>query len=175
MAKYWYEKWSIKTNEVTHNTVTNEEVQGYITYFKFQTGTNGLKYTTNGTHDMLLQNRVFLYPLVAHNAAATNSDYKIVISSKAGNVPNLTFGGTVYRLEYVKNALIETIVADESEYPANGIQGDYWYIRGEKAFPSLKINGQTICGAKIKDSTGQVRTVRNVYYKDSSGIVRNLK
>lgn len=76
---------------------------------------------------------------------------------------------------FIKKVNLENIIADEDEYPENGIQGDYWYIRGEKAFPELKINGQSIGGAKIKDSVGQMRNVGNVYFKDSSGTVRNLK
>ena len=59
--------------------------------------------------------------------------------------------------------LIETIVADENEFPTNGIQGDYWYIRGEKAFPNIKIKGVgTVESMKIKTPSG-IREVENVY------------
>lgn len=73
-------------------------------------------------------------------------------------------------------SVIETIAADAGEYPLNGIQGNYWYVRGERAFPSLKIQGiGNISGAKLKDSTGQIRNVGNVYFKDGTRTVRNLK
>lgn len=74
-----------------------------------------------------------------------------------------------------KDEFIEYVIGEENEFPENGAQGEFWYVRGKKLFPSLKINGQTIGGAKIKDNTGQVRVVGNVYFKDSAGVVRNLK
>lgn len=73
-----------------------------------------------------------------------------------------------------KTTLIETIIADETEFPANGIQGDYWYVRGDKAFPSLKINGLNVGGAKIKLASGDLE-VGNIYYKDLNNVIREIK
>lgn len=70
--------------------------------------------------------------------------------------------------------LIENIVAEETEYPEDGIQGNYWYVRGEKAFPSLKVNGLNVASAKIKLASGDLE-VGNIYYKDLDNVIRDLK
>lgn len=36
--------------------------------------------------------------------------------------------------------LYETFTAEEGTYPVNGRSGNYWYVRGEKAFPDMSVN-----------------------------------
>ena len=175
MAKFYFEKWSLKTVEVNvraYDSKTDEHV--------FYRNTPFAKAIPN--HETLMYDagelekptqvtapKCFLYP--PQTSGGTHTELSMWVNT----VTTSSVTGTIKKLDRTKDTLVENIVADENEFPANGIQGDYWYVRGEKAFPSLKLNGQTIGGAKIKDSVGQMRNVGNVYFKDSAGVVRNLK
>lgn len=74
-----------------------------------------------------------------------------------------------------KGTKIEDIIGQANEYPTNGAKDGYWYIRKEKLFPTISINGQNVGGLKLKDSTGAIKEVSNIVYKDSAGNIRNLK
>ncbi len=45
----------------------------------------------------------------------------------------------------------------------------------KKLFPTISINGQNIGGLKLKDSSGVIKEVSNIVYKDNSGNIKNLK
>lgn len=40
---------------------------------------------------------------------------------------------------YGRGDFIETIIAEQGEFPANGFADGYWYVLGKRAFPELKI------------------------------------
>lgn len=48
-------------------------------------------------------------------------------------------GGSSTTSTSSRGSYIETIVAEQGAYPANGISGDYWYVLGKRAFPDFKI------------------------------------
>lgn len=178
MAKYYFEKWSLKTAEIdvrAYESGTDEHLMtAPSSYKKGQPNLNTRQYDFVGSQ--ILRNatnpKLFFYPPILSRYEGDTSEYAVLISY----VSAYRVEGTIKKLDRIKDTLVENIVADESEYPLDGIQDDYWYVRGEKAFPSLKIQGiGNISGAKLKDSTGQIRNVGNVYFKDSNGLVRNLK
>lgn len=177
MAKYYFEKWSLKTAEVdvrAYDSRADEHVmRSNLIYKKGQPNLNTRLYDFTVAQRLGTASapKLFFYPPIGSGQAENTSEYAVLISTADTD----KVLGTIKKVDRIKDTLVEHIVANESEYPVNGIQGDYWYVRGEKVFPSLKLNGQTIGGAKIKDNTGQVRAVGNVYFKDSNGLVRNLK
>lgn len=63
-----------------------------------------------------------------------------------------------------KTTLIETIKAEEGEYPDDGISGDYWYVKVKRAFPTMY----------FKDHQGILRTVTGAFYKDMNGVVKEI-
>lgn len=170
MAKYWYEVHEIAYDEVMESAGISVPVTGT----KWMR-TNGIDHNTgfykNGNIDVwvMVKNVSYKYPFTSDSEPLASKRFEVLSLSQNNAIGNL------YKIITQKGEFINLIKAEEDEYPGNGQSGNYWYVRGKKAFPSLKINGQTIGGAKIKDSTGQVRAVGNVYFKDSTGTVGNLK
>lgn len=172
MAKYHYEKWSLKTAEIDvrayDSTADEHEMQANLSYKKGHPNLNTRQYDLAGSQ--VLRNatnpKLFFYPPIGNKDAGDTSEYAVLISSA-------TFSkvlGTIQKLDRTKDTLVENIVADESEYPANGIQGDYWYVRGEKAFPTLTLNGRVLGNLKING-----RNIGDIYYRDGQGNRRNFK
>ena len=173
MAKYWYEKWSIKWDDTgfrfsgsgsyggkvdiatmvaseASSVVVGDVALSSLDIDSFNSGNNvPLRYVTSVSGDM-------------------SGSHKTKFGSDA-NKSWLTN-------QRIKNARQADVTLEEGSVPDDGIHTDgYWYVKVKKAFPSLRLNDLTIGGAKIKDSTGQVRAVGNVYFKDSTGTVGNLK
>lgn len=74
-----------------------------------------------------------------------------------------------------KGNFIESIVAEENEYPTNGIKDGKWYIRKEKvAEIKAKFNNETLTKAYYKDSQNVVRKISKAYFKDVNGNIRRL-
>ena len=88
-----------------------------------------------------------------------------------------TYGGasviwvSIWRSNHVparRNQLLDTIIAEDGTYPTNGIQGDYWYVRGARVFPDfkLKVDGQL----KASDNgwvkvNGQLKAIDRIWVK----------
>lgn len=69
------------------------------------------------------------------------------------------------RKEKVKGSLIETIVAEENEYPTNGIKNGKWYVRKE-IIQEHKIS--------LKDSEGELINISSIYFKDNKSNILNI-
>lgn len=79
------------------------------------------------------------------------------------------------RKKQVSGKFIESIVADENEYPTNGIKNGKWYIRGEKiAEIKAKFNNETLTKAYYKDSQNVIRKLSKAYFKDINGNIKRL-
>lgn len=176
MAKYKFEKYILKWDETKWNVATSKTnpTTGYKINF------DGTLTEIAGIHGYEVGDiRIATAVKSTYESDKNVPIYYVRDKVSDGILQSNALGsgyGKSQLLTFIqKGDLIDTIVADESEYPVDGIQDGYWYVRGEKAFPSLRLNNLTIGGAKIKDSTGQMRAVANVYFKDSSGTVRNLK
>lgn len=69
---------------------------------------------------------------------------------------------------YNKGAYVDTIIAEQGTYPANGISGSYWYVLGKRAFPDFK----TRQGGQLKSSVdgwvrvdGQLRQIQQIWVR----------
>ena len=64
-----------------------------------------------------------------------------------------------------KGNLIESITAEENEYPLNGIKDGKWYVRKE-IIQEHKIS--------LKDSEGKLINIASIYFKDSNSNISNI-
>lgn len=69
------------------------------------------------------------------------------------------------RKEKVNGNLIETITAEENEYPSNGIRDGKWYVRKE-IIQERKIS--------VKDSSGKLINITSIYFKDSNSNITSI-
>lgn len=72
-----------------------------------------------------------------------------------------------------KDEFIEYVIGEENEFPENGAQGKFWYVRDKRVFPRLVIKGRVATGMYINTDQGK-RWVSNLYINDSQGRRRNL-
>lgn len=72
-----------------------------------------------------------------------------------------------------KDEFIGWVVGEENEFPENGAQGQFWYVRDKRVFPRIVINGRVVTGMYINTDQGK-RWVSDLYINDSQGRRRNL-
>lgn len=74
-------------------------------------------------------------------------------------------GSSYTSTRYYRGSYIDTIVAEDGTYPADGRSGSYWYVRRDRAFPDLavKVNSQlgtSIDGwVKVSGQLGQIVSI----------------
>ena len=67
-----------------------------------------------------------------------------------------------------KGDYVKTIIAEDGAYPDDGIQGDYWYVKGERAFPEMyaKIDGiQKVAEDGWVKIDGVLRPIQGIWTK----------
>lgn len=130
MARYHYEKWSLKATEVFVREWTSardgDPMKGSSSMGYEVSKIEGIEYVSSGTSTRKAKSKSYIYP----DNKITRSNQKVYVTSATTYVGHT---GQVYELQWGKGWLVEHIVADESEYPLDGVQGDYWYIRTEEA------------------------------------------
>ena len=69
---------------------------------------------------------------------------------------------------YAKGTYVDTIKAEQSTFPANGKSGNYWYVKGKRAFPELKIRQ----AGQLKSSAdgwvrvnGQLKQIQQIWVR----------
>lgn len=76
--------------------------------------------------------------------------------------------------EYYRGDYIKTIIAEDGTYPNNGHDYDYWYVKGDRAFPRVqsKINGELvdIVAAQVKIE-GELRDIVRIEVKKDGELV----
>lgn len=167
MDRYYYNKYNIATR--TEYSNPHEQAWGYIIRKNIESITMWSSYSWSstrgfyGTGDVLYYvwgyntrklNWYIIYPtVIAQWQGESHSEDAFYDKRQVCDSTNINVRGT----------FIETIVAQEGIYPDNGQHNDnYWYIKGERAFPNLYVN---INGAwkKSKDGTVIINgTIRNV-------------
>ncbi|WP_425540040.1 hypothetical protein [Microaceticoccus formicicus] len=162
MAKYYYEKWTIKWKDPITGRILVPKSSSRVVWFDFTEKHHTLQ-AQAGDVVKARYNNTYIYVYVVE---VLSTDLNVRFRNMS-DLPILD--------RFVKLELIETIIADESEYPeASVVEGMYLLIRGEKAFPTLKINGLNVASARLKLTYGDLN-IGNVYYKDLNGEVKNLK
>lgn len=162
MAKYYYEIWTgkwkawVASMDTVKNTTTAQ-----ILYFDFT------------IKEYKQWSEVPIGEVV--EVKTSNAGIQIGYKSRTTGLVSFDPETTPFDKLYEKVSLVDTFIADESEYPEKTVYDkDKLLFRGKKAFPSLKINGLNVGGAKIKLASGDLN-INNIYYKDNSGVIKNLK
>lgn len=158
MAKYHYEKWTIKWKDPITSTMHVSKSSSRVVWFDF-TEKHYTVQAQAGDVVKAIYNNTHIYVYVVE-VLSTN------LRVRFRNMSDLPILDRFEKLE-----LIETIIADETEYPeASVVEGVYLLIRGEKAFPTLTLNGRVLGKLKING-----RNLGDIYYRDGQGNRRNFK
>ena len=175
MAKYYYYRYSIKKDWVestNRNLGIAEEGarSGLTSEFRYYDSVawNGSEYVGVGSGET---KGVGLSPitgkwLVTHTRNTSTSKYAFQITSTV-----IQIGSGFYRRvnqkrmssTNVRGDFLNTIVAEDGAYPANGISGSYWYVKRNKAFPEFKVKAD-----------GQLRTSEEGWVK-INGVLRPIE
>ena len=136
MARYYYEKYRLKyiagDSEYTGDTYDMTLIV-YPSYsFSESTG-----YSVVGVGETLVS-----YDIDTVSYRVSGNTLLMYVRKREGTQPyasRFTATATI-----AKGNFIETVIAEDGEYPDNGIQGSFWYIKKGLAFPELKmkIDGQ---------------------------------
>ena len=142
MARYFYDKHTITTsysysnrrslsasgsarinkNSTIHTNYSFSSASGF-----YGTGANTFwNVYIVGTYDIYLVSNESVYMVTV---AVQDGDYFDCNTTGVEECDRTT--------SYSKGAYIETVIADDGTYPANGMSGGYWYVKGALAFPSL--------------------------------------
>ena len=78
---------------------------------------------------------------------------------------NLQLQKVILEKNNTKGNLIETITAEENEYPSNGIKDGKWYVRKEI------VQEHKLC---IKDYDGKSINIASIYFKDNNSNISNI-
>ncbi len=81
--------------------------------------------------------------------------------------------GSQTRTTYTRGSYIDSIIAEAGAYPTNGRSGNYWYVRGARAFPQLAVKAgdqvkQGVDGWVKKD--GQLKPIQGIWVKKDGQI-----
>ena len=79
---------------------------------------------------------------------------------------NLHLRKVILEKNQTKGNLIETITADENEYPSNGIKDGKWYVRKEIIGEPKKL--------VIKDTDGTLINIASIYFKDNNSNITSI-
>lgn len=91
--------------------------------------------------------------------------------------PELEYYNLVTTGDFIEIVVLEEGTVDENKPNTKNTEtyGYYWYVKGDKAIPTIKFNGQLVGAIKYKDSVGNVKNVSIAKYKDSTGVIKNIK
>lgn len=67
-----------------------------------------------------------------------------------------------------KGSYVDTIVAEQGTYPANGISGDYWYVLKARAFPEFAVRDNGQLGTAIDGWVrvdGQLKQIQGMWVR----------
>ena len=169
MAKYWYSKYEIAWDFdglIRDNYLQN--VGGYLTrsYGWILNKITLEEIYVKGTLDRTGPDLPEIY--------GYNKDHYALRNNVIRTLPRESLE---YLKEYRTNGVfIENFVAEEGTYPDDGIHSDeFWYVKGDKAIPTIKIADKTVGAIKFRDSTGAIKNIANITYKDSTGSIRQFK
>ena len=163
MAKYKYKVYeveeiyltvSIESGQIRQISVVRGQVQVYE--FNNKNGTySELSVDYKNTHSYYykIDNEYFRFTEAVRWIGGSKQYYGAILEK------------VEVRKEKVNGNLIESIVADENEYPTNGIKDGKWYVRKE-IIQEHKIS--------LKDSEGELINISSIYFKDSNSNISNI-
>lgn len=143
MAKYFYEKWSLKDSYIQNNPVyLGDNSSNYAI-------TGGENYTLDsvtGYFTVATFNSVTLEPGESGQIYELASGYRVIMKRWETFYIYNRFEITATKTQ-IKNALLETLSEENGTYPINGIVGDYWYVKkglAESAIIVAQNGGETV-------------------------------
>lgn len=151
---YWYvryadepiswERYAMTEAEIQGESVTQSFTSSTYLYRATSYGRNGKTFTATGTRTRASSLAVGNY-LIQNNGAFVNStsmsgDTLFKITSKSGySSVSITFA--TYTIGDVKGSYIDTVTSyNPYEYPDDGIQDGYWYVRVESGGATSGVN-----------------------------------
>lgn len=174
MGKYKYEVYEVASKYVTENSGTSKEMQmsppyqGKVTVYKFDED-----YGTFSEIQVSSDAVYGYYYKIDYSYYQFKSSIRYYGGSRQYYAAELV--EVTIKNKLVVGDLIETIVAEENEYPEDGIKDGKWYIRREKiAEIKAKFNNETLTKAYYKDSQNVVRKLSKAYFKDINGNIKRL-
>lgn len=148
MTEYIYSRY--QATRTFEETFLSEVIDAFAQNFPKYGGysinqTDGTFQTTGATNT-----NVSLTGFLVSDASApatflsANTKGLFLAKTKAGTYASVK-SADIYQLvaHYSRGSYIDDIIAEDGEYPVNGRQGDYWYVRGDKysRFPSVYAGG----------------------------------
>lgn len=165
MAKYKYDVYEIadyystKTISGTERTEIFRKYTRQVSVYKFYSSTGNFSYYGN----VNVENSEGYYYVL-------NNDYYKITEGffSAGGSQGHGYLKLI-KIQITKGKtrgdLIESIVAEENEYPEDGIKDGKWYVRKE-IIQEHKIS--------LKDSEGELINISSIYFKDNKSNILNI-
>lgn len=149
MAKYFYDKYELAKDYQEKVVGTNNVLfmpYSFTYYFLVRPDVrnDGLFFPQNPnivSSKAIAETHSFIGDyLVTNNKTKKHEIKKVELRNNDG----VTFNTTVYEVDIkrIKGEFIEKVIAEDGTYPSDGIQGEYWYVKGELSNAPPVIIGQ---------------------------------
>lgn len=148
MAVYYYYKHALIWREPVENAVHSFYIENQVEQLFFDL-----------THGPTVSFSTLQVGAVCKQSANYYYKTRMEVGSNARHYNNGLSGVTA--ADILKGDLIETIQAEDGTYPADGRQGDYWYVKGGEVTGGKWIYDRW--SLKWKNPGGTVRTAEDVY------------
>ena len=186
MAKYYYDKYMVEEKKEWHypGTTTKSSLSGTrkVTYgdpaLSSSVKVNSSSMLTGtGTSWNMAEVTVGLKGYIIYGyfdskyGGSSKMEYgRVSFVASDNSYFNVSLEHVIERDSYsiikkVKGNFINSVIAKDGTYPNNGVKGDYWYVKREKA-PDIKanVNGEARDISKVYvNINGQRREVTSMY------------